>query len=162
GFDPPYAGRCSYVFIQGEVMASSAQQRKQSITPPNRRQLERWAEVCRYIDAQPYRSVKTPFPQHPPMSAKLLNHMAQSKLVRHRDDCRWQVSQRWQGILNNLARGITDEKPQRPQESDQVPFVVDFGVDTFYVNVLAEAVPTPFLTLAYELKERAQVEYKPI
>jgi hypothetical protein len=141
----------------------SMQQAK--VTPPRRQYLQHWAEVCRYLDAQPRRCIRAPFPDDPPMSYPLLRNMARFKLVRHRNsDCTWQLNQRWQAILNRLAQGITDQevrqKPAPQQEA--APFVVDYGVDTMYVNVLAEEMPAKFLSRCRQLKDQAQSDYKPI
>ena len=138
---------------------------RRSLKPPNVRQLEHWAEVCRYIDAQTMRTVWSPFPDDPPISFPLLRNMSHFKLVRHRNsDCTWQVSLRWESILRNLAKGIVEqEQPtiKRPL-SDAPPFLVDYGVDTMYVNALADELPLHLLTALTDLKDAAQVAYKPI
>ena len=60
---------------------------------PNRQQLHHWETVCRFLDAQPFRAVAYPYPRDPPISTRLLKRMARFQLVRHRDDCRWQLLQ---------------------------------------------------------------------
>jgi hypothetical protein len=56
--------------------------------PPARKHLKHWEQVRLYLDSQPYRAVKHPFPESPPMSVRLFKRMAQFKLVRHYDsDC---------------------------------------------------------------------------
>jgi hypothetical protein len=128
---------------------------------PQLQYLNHWMEVCRYLDGQPYRSVRAPFPDDPPMSYPLLRNMARFNLVRHRNsDCLWQLNKRWQYILHNLMNGIKEQQRQeKPEEMTGSPFVVDYGVDTMYVNVLAEEVPTRLLTRCQQLKEQAQIRY---
>ncbi len=70
--------------------------------PPSRRHLRHWETVCRFLEAQPYRAVSLPFPTDPPMSVRLFKRMAAFRLVRHRDDCRWQLSPHWRAILQRL------------------------------------------------------------
>jgi hypothetical protein len=69
---------------------------------PSRRHLRHWEQGCRYLDAQPYRAVSLPLPADPPMSVRLFKRMAVFRLMRHRDDCRWQLSPRWRVILQRL------------------------------------------------------------
>jgi hypothetical protein len=128
------------------------------------RHLNHWMEVCRYLDGQPYRRIRAPFPDDPPMSYPLLRNMSQFNLVRHRNsDCTWQLNQRWQYILQNLMKGIAAQtRQEKPQEMTGTPFVVDYGVDTMYVNVLAEEVPSRLLTRCQQLKEKAQIGYRSI
>jgi hypothetical protein len=54
-----------------------------------------WEQVCRYRGAQPYRAVSLPLPGDPPRSARLYKRMAVLRLMRHRDDWRWQLSPRY-------------------------------------------------------------------
>ncbi|MBA3823618.1 MAG: hypothetical protein H0X24_06890 [Ktedonobacterales bacterium] len=139
----------------------------QQIGPFTRQRWEHWSEVCRYLDAQPERCITAPFPDDPPMSYRLLRNMAECRLVRHRNsDCRWQLSPRWPGILDRLAQGLppTERPPVAPETEEGTPFVVDFGIDTMYVNVLTEGEDLPLLLLQALtiLKARAQVDYKTI
>ncbi|MBA2678633.1 MAG: hypothetical protein H0U76_09620 [Ktedonobacteraceae bacterium] len=135
------------------------------IGPFTRERWVHWSEVARYMDAQPERCITAPFPDDPPISYRLLSNMAQFSLVRHRNsDCRWQLSPRWQSILARLAQGLPAEERDKTQAAviEGTPFVVDFGVDTLYVNILAEEAPLPFLEALATLKGRAQVDYKSV
>lgn len=128
---------------------------------PRRQQLQHWDRVCCYMEAQPFRAIAFPFPADPPISAKLLKRMEQYKLVRHCDDCTWRVSRRWMQILKRLAKGIKDEPRERSSDSDDVdlmPFVVDTGVDTLYVSLFGEEVPTALVDACDFYKELAQEE----
>ncbi len=127
--------------------------------PPTRRYLRHWEAVCRALDAQPYRAVSYPFPTDPPMSARLFKRMARYKLVRHRDDCRWQLSPRWQVILRRLWEATPPDNPpaSEPAHDDEgIPFITDTGVDTLYVNLLAQHLPQSLIQACDALKAQAQ------
>jgi hypothetical protein len=135
------------------------------MTPPSQWQLEHWAEVCRYLDGKPNRAVAAPFPDDPPMSYPLLRNMARFKLVRHRNsDCTWQVHREWEVMLERLRQGILDweNAKKKPKTQQGKPFVVDWNIDTMYVNVLAEEVPFDLLRLCQQLKDQAQGDYLPV
>ena len=128
---------------------------------PSRQQLRHWEAVCRYVDAQPYRAVTYPFPAVPPMSTRLLKRMAQLGLVRHRDDCRWQLALRWQILLRRLCDGVALDAPDAiaavQDVGDAQPFLVDCGVDTFYANLRsATGLPARLTAICDALKLRAQ------
>jgi len=131
--------------------------------PPAKRRLRHWEHVCRFLDAQPYRAVAYPFPDEPPMSARLFRRMARFRLVRHRDDCRWQLSPRWQAILLRLWEGVVEgevstELTEEVDLNEPQPFVAAANVDTAYVNLFAERLPERLLAACAELKARAQEE----
>ena len=75
------------------------------------------------------------------MSVRLFKRMAVFRLIRHRDDCRWQLSPRWRAILQRLwDRLPPDEQATEGADSsptDQVSFIVDTGMDTLYVSLEA-------------------------
>ncbi len=124
-----------------------------------------WSETARYMDGQPERCIRAPFPDDPPISYRLLQNMARLRLVRHRNsDCRWQLSPRWETILNNIATGITahEEHAQTVYKGQELPFVVDYGVDTLYVNVLAQELPLNVLTVCSQYKAQAQLDYNSV
>src|SRR5260221_14467410 len=102
--------------------------------PPSARPLRHWERGCRYLDAQPYGAVALPFPADPPMSVRLFKRMAVSRLVRHRDDCRWQLSPRWRAILQRLWDRLPLDEPGNelagPERAEGIPFIADTGVDT--------------------------------
>jgi hypothetical protein len=132
-------------------------------TPPSRRHLQHWERVCWFLDAQPYRAVSLPLPADPPMSVCLFKRMAVFRLMRHRDDCRWQLSPRWRAILQRLR----DRLPPEEQESkgailtppDHVPFIVDTGVDTLYITLKAnDGLPAALIDHCDVLKALAQAE----
>src|SRR5579875_544528 len=138
---------------------------------PSRRQLQHWERVCRYLDSQPYRAVRFPFPAEPPMSVKLFKRMARFGLVRHVDlDCSYRLARSWERILRRLWEGVSDEDAGVWDQLDDTPtpFIVDRGVDTLYVSLLvprsvdpAEPVlllPEPLAKICTDLKERAQAQ----
>lgn len=128
---------------------------------PTRRHLRHWEAVCRALDAQPYRAVSYPFPVDPPMSTRLFKRMALYKLVRHREDCRWQLSPKWQTILRHLWSATPPDDPPAPEqthETSPVPFIAATGVDTLYVNLLAEHLPHALIQACDTLKVQAQEE----
>ena len=130
---------------------------------PTQRHLRHWQQVCHYLDAQPYRSVSFPFPSDGPLlSVRLLKRMARYRLVRHRDDCRWQLSLRWQSIMRHLLIGTpSDEADPRldPSPAQHAPFIVDAGVDTLYANLLcADDLPPALVVACDRYKAYAQDE----
>ena len=131
--------------------------------PPSRRHLRHWERVCRYLDAQPYRAVALPLPADPPMSVRLFKRMVVFRLVRHRDDCRWQLSPRWRAILQRLWDRLPPDEPANVpgelESSEDTPFVVDTGVDTLYVNLKASnGPPAALVDRCDALKAVAQAE----
>ena len=132
---------------------------------PTPRHLRHWERVCLYLDAQPYRSVRHPLPtaDAPPMTTRLLKRTAAHGLVRHTQDCRWELSRRWRARLLELMEGTPSEDEVAPtddagNELEGPPFVADRGVDTLYVSLFAEAVPPPLVEVCTQLKVRAQEE----
>lgn len=129
---------------------------------PNRQQLRHWETVCRFLDAQPFRAVAYPYPHDPPISTRLLKRMARFQLVRHRDDCRWQLSRRWHAILTRLWNGLPDEENTPAQvEADVMtqPFIAGRGVDTLYANLLSpDGLPSRLIAACDALKAKAQDE----
>jgi hypothetical protein len=131
--------------------------------PPSRRHLRHWEQVCRYLDAQPYRAVGLPFPADPPMSVRLFKRMAVFRLVRHRDDCRWQLSSRWRAALQRLWDRLPPDEPtgeaSGPEEAERIPFITDVGVDTLYVNLkTTDGLPAALVDRCDALKALAQAE----
>jgi hypothetical protein len=131
-------------------------------TIPHWRQLLHWQVVCCYLDSQPYRAVKQPFPGEPPMSVRLFKRMAAYGLVRHRDDCTWRLSPSWRRILLQLAAGLPPESASERTLADTsvpIPFVVDAGVDTLYVHLYTEAgLPDALVAACDAYKAQAQEE----
>jgi hypothetical protein len=131
--------------------------------PPSRRHLRHWERVCRYLDAQPYRAVSLPLPADPPMSVRLFKRMAVFRLVRHRNDCRWQLSPRWRAIVQRLWNRLPPDEPAnepaRPDRSECAHFIADTGVDTLYVNLKAnDGLPTLLVERCDALKAIAQTD----
>jgi hypothetical protein len=129
--------------------------------PPTRRHLRHWERVCCCLDAQPYRAVSLPLSADPPISVRQFKRMAVFRLLRHRDDCRWQLSPRWRAILQRLWDRLPPGEPTSEgaasPHADQVPFIVDTGVDTLYVNLEAhEGLPTALVDGCNALKALAQ------
>jgi hypothetical protein len=133
--------------------------------PPSHRHLRHWERVCCFLDAQSYRSVRFPYPSDPPITTRLLKRMATHRLVRHRDDCRWQLAPRWSAILRTLWAGSEEEGAAQSETSQQdaegaangPPFVTDWGVDTLYANLLsADGLPARLIAACEQLKARAQ------
>src|SRR5262249_40165138 len=81
---------------------------------PSRKHLRHWERVCLSLDSQPYRAVRYPFPTDPPVTARLLRRMARFGLVRHKDDCSWQLSLRWRSLLRRLWEGTSEDEPPLP------------------------------------------------
>jgi hypothetical protein len=131
---------------------------------PARKHLRHWDKVCRYIETQPYRSVAFPFPKDAPMmSVRLLKRMARFGLIRHRDDCTWRLAKNWWFILQRLWDSTpNDPPPALPDADHPLPFVVDAGIDTLYVNLLAAAMPLGMLHACEALKALAQARDEPI
>jgi hypothetical protein len=130
---------------------------------PTSRHLLHWEEVCCYLESQPYGSVSYPFPTDPPITARLLKRMAVFRLVKHTDECRWKVSPKWQQILRRLWDHLPDEEdPPEPDPERGDPFVVDTNIDTWYITLLAEALPQTLLDYLADLKAQAQAEDHPI
>ena len=132
----------------------------------SKQQLQRsWFPVCVFIDAEPLRSLWFPFhsvvPHRtaPPISARLLERMARFGLIQHRaTDCAWRLSPRWKTIFRQLLSRAPDEALPTPPKLPTDPFLVDFGVDTMYVNVLAEALPAALVANLTDFKQQAQAE----
>jgi hypothetical protein len=99
--------------------------------PPLRRNVRHWEDVCRYLDAQPYRAVSLPLPADPSLSVHLFKRMAAFPIMRYRDDCRWQLSPRWRAILQQLWDRLPPDAPAREGTDsivfEYVPFIVDTG-----------------------------------
>ena len=131
---------------------------------PRRQQLRHWERVCVYLDAQPYRSVRHPLIQGadaPPITARLLQRMATHGLVRHTSDCRWELARRWRAVLLRLWEGAPAEDADvegllDDSDVDGPPFVADRGVDTLYVSLFAEDIPSALVAACDALKAAAQ------
>jgi hypothetical protein len=130
---------------------------------PALKHLRHWQAVCHYLDAQPLRSVRYPFPLDPPMSARLFKRMARFRLVQHREDCAWRLSPRWRQILARLIRHApADDAPASEDLPSAAPFIVATGVDTLYVNVLADGLPPDVVALCEQLKGQAQADNRSV
>jgi hypothetical protein len=135
-------------------------------TPPTRRHLRHWERVCRYLDAQPYRSVRYPFPLDPPMTTRLFKRMARFGLVRHREDCSWRLSRRWMGILRRLWEGTPDndgeDVEQLAASAERAPFIAATNVDTLYISLFGRALPADLVAVCTQYKARAQEADEPV
>jgi len=130
---------------------------------PSRKHLRHWERVCLYLDSQPYRALRYPFPTDAPVTARLLRRMARFGLVRHKDDCSWQLSLRWRSLLRRLWEGAPEEAPAALASAHEtVPFIVDQNVDTLYVNLLASALPRRLANTCAILKAQAQEADQPV
>jgi len=132
---------------------------------PTRKHLRHWERVCLYLDAQPYRALRFPFPLDPPVTARLLKRMARFGLVRHKEDCSWQLTRRWRPILRRLWEGTSGgegDEPPTPVDGEAVPFVADTNVDTLYVSLFAPALPRGLVERCDALKAAAQLEDAPV
>jgi hypothetical protein len=132
---------------------------------PARKHLQHWERVCRYLDAQPYRAIKAPFPTDPPITARLLKRMARFGLVRHCDDCTWRVTRRWATFLRKLWQGQDEEEEGASPPliaRSTAPFVADHNVDTMYVNLLALALPEQLVADCARYKALAQEADQPV
>nr|MBA3827226.1 hypothetical protein [Ktedonobacterales bacterium] len=152
--------------------------RGMAATAPTRRHLKHWQCVCLYLDSQPFRAVRFPFPHEPPMSARLLRRMQGFKLVRHYHmDCSYRLSPRWRAIFQRLWDGAEDDDPAGDAGPNLIgdPFIVDANVDTMYVSLLTpddlddDAAFDPLRRLPERLdeqcaalKEQAQAEDKAV
>lgn len=131
--------------------------------PPGRQHLRHWQQVCQYIEAQPYRSIRFPFPSEPPVTARLLKRMARFRLITHREDCSWRLSAKWKAMLHRLAQGASDEDASPASvEIAGAPFIVAQCVDTMNVNLLAEEVPANLVALCEHYKALAQAANKSV
>src|SRR5262249_31097398 len=132
----------------------------------SRRHLRHWERVCRSLDAQPYRSVRYPFPPEPPMTARLFKRMARFGLVRHREDCSWRLARHWQAILRRLWETLPQDdvgsSPETVHPSELAPFVADTNVDTLYISLFAPALPTALVEACGHYKALAQEQDSPI
>lgn len=131
--------------------------------PPTRRHLRHWEQVCCFLDSQPRRAVAHPFPMGPTLpllSTRLLKRMAAFKLVSHYDDCTWRLNRRWRARLARLAEGLPPDEPRerrkRDAEGEADPFIADVGVDTLYVSLYGDEVPTALLEACDYYKDLAQ------
>jgi hypothetical protein len=89
--------------------------------------------------------------------------MARFGLVRHKDDCSWQLSLRWRSLLRRLWDGTREEEQNLLRvEHDATPFIVDQNVDTLYVNLLAPALPRHLANMCATLKVQAQEADQPV
>lgn len=131
---------------------------------PCRQQLRHWERVCQYLDTQPLRSVRHPLIlglDAPTITTRLLRRMALHGLVRHTEDCRWQLARRWRARLLRLWEGAPaqEESPVAPVDGakgDDPPFVADRGVDTLYMSLFATEVPIRLVATCTALKAAAQ------
>jgi hypothetical protein len=134
-----------------------------SADAPTRRHLRHWERVCLYLESQPYRAVRFPYPKDPPITTRLLKRMARFDLVRHLEDCSWQLSIRWRSKLKHLWEGTQEEDTLSPEErGPTAPFVASRQVDTLYVNLFAEALPKHLQEQCAELKAQAQAVDQPV
>jgi hypothetical protein len=84
--------------------------------------------------------------------------MARFGLVRHKDDCSWQLARRWRSILQRLWDRAPEEKPTSPQAAagERAPFIVDANVDTLYVSLFAHALPAELVERCEHYEAEAQ------
>ncbi|MBA3825467.1 MAG: hypothetical protein H0X24_16405, partial [Ktedonobacterales bacterium] len=144
---------------------------------PSRKHLRHWQRVCLYLDSQPFRSVRFPFPDDPPMSSRLLRRMQTFKLVRHcHTDCTYRLAVRWRSLFQRLWDGADDEETVVDAVPNLIgdPFIVDANVDTMYVSLLApesegdetldklRLLPAHLNDVCGRLKEQAQAEDKAV
>lgn len=137
---------------------------------PERKHLRHWERVCGYLDSQPYRAVRHPFPSEPPMSVRLFKRMAKFKLVRHFEkDCTYRLAVNWQTILRRLWDGTEAETAPAALPEPGKPFIADANADTMYVSILVPPrddeddappvlLPEKLTKLCIALKEQAQDE----
>lgn len=96
----------------------------------------------------------------PLLSTRLLKRMATFKLVSHYDDCTWRLNRRWRTRLARLAQGLPPdearERRKRGADEDADPFIADVGVDTLYVSLYGEEIPTALLEACDYYKDMAQ------
>jgi hypothetical protein len=130
---------------------------------PSRKHLRHWERVCLYLDCQPYRAIRYPFPADLPVTARLLRRMARFGLVRHKDDCSWQLSLRWRSLFRRLWEETPEEEPSAVASAhDTAPFIVDQNIDTLYVNLLAPTLPRRLGSACTALKVQAQELDQPV
>lgn len=138
---------------------------------PTYAELERWEQVCRWLDAQPNRRSRLPFvglrdvrPSYLaddlPLTA--LHDMRESHLVRHTAACEWALSPTWKQRLVDLWQGrklaLREYAPAdlMPDETPH-PRVVAAGLDTWYLNWLSdEALPPRLRTQLDDLQAQAR------
>jgi len=135
--------------------------------PPARRHLRHWEQACRYLDAQPYRSVRYPFSPEPPMTARLFKRMARFGLVRHREDCSWRLARRWRDILQRLWNGGSADDDDGststdPPAGEVIPFIAATNVDTLYISLFGKVVPALLVEACTHYKARAQEADAPV
>ncbi|MBA3823202.1 MAG: hypothetical protein H0X24_04745 [Ktedonobacterales bacterium] len=127
---------------------------------PTYAELETWEVVANWLDVQPGRKARYPFPGLDIPFARL-ERMRSVRLVQHRRGCYWQIFSGWKERLRELWCGVL--KAETEQEEDErpepVPLIVAAGVDTWYLNVLdTEGLPLKLRQLLDDLQRQAQDE----
>jgi len=126
---------------------------------PTYAEMERWEQVCRWLDAQPQRKARLPFvglldlrPSYLTTDLPLpdLHGMRQYRLVRHTSSCEWALSPTWKTRLLDLWQGrkklLRDGAPPEIEvEREALPRVVAAGLDTWYLNWLSDVALPPRL-----------------
>jgi hypothetical protein len=106
--------------------------------------------------------MRYPFPTDPPVTARLLRRMARFGLVRHKDDCSWQLSLRWRSLFRRLCEETPEDEPPLPVDYATAPFIVNQNIDTLYVNLLATTLPRRLGNACSALKVQAQERDQPV
>ena len=126
---------------------------------PTYAEMERWEQVCRWLDAQPQRRARLPFvglldlrPSYLTTDAPIvdLHSMRQYRIVRHSASCEWALSPTWKTRLIDLWQGrkkLLREPSTTDDPSEEKPLsrVVAAGVDTWYLNWLSDVALPPRL-----------------
>jgi hypothetical protein len=137
---------------------------------PTFRELQSCEQIARWLDAQPRRRSRLPFPglldvrpnsltdEEPSDLLKLMRHY---KLVRHAGGCFWALSPSWIDKLRALWTGL--ELAQREwsaldrSDAERLARVVASGIDTWYLNWLTdEGLPPALETLLDDLQTEAR------
>ena len=126
---------------------------------PSYAEMERWEQVCRWLDAQPNRRARLPFtglldlrPSYLTTDLPLpeLHGMRRYRLVRHTSSCEWALSPTWKTRLLDLWQGRKEflrdgAPPDTHVERETLPRVVAAGLDTWYLNWLSDVALPPRL-----------------
>ncbi|HLY30274.1 MAG TPA: hypothetical protein VKQ36_04555, partial [Ktedonobacterales bacterium] len=127
-------------------------------TFPTYAEMERWEQVCRWLDAQPQRRARLPFaglldlrPSYLTTDTPFpeLHGMRQYRIVRHTTSCEWALSPTWKTRLTDLWQGrkklLREPSNETPAEEYPLPRVVAAGLDTWYLNWLSDVALPPRL-----------------
>ncbi len=126
---------------------------------PTYAEMERWEQVCRWLDAQPKRHSRLPFvglldlrPSYLSTDTPLpeLQSMRRYRIVRHTASCEWVLSPTWKTRLLDLWQGrkklLRDgSPPDTAVEQTLLPRIVAAGLDTWYLNWLSDVALPPRL-----------------